>query len=77
MKVLVASVRIAIALTLALVVVDAAKAQQPVELGADAGVVTMVATVEAVDEMRQLVTVVGPHNNWVVVKVGPEHIELG
>ena len=54
MQVPVASVRIAIALALALVVIDAAKAQQPVELETDAGVVTMVATVEAVDETRQL-----------------------
>jgi hypothetical protein len=48
----------------------------PVEIEADAGVVTMVATVEAVDATRQVVTLVGPNDNWVVVKVGPEHIKL-
>ena len=32
----------------------------------------MVATVEAIDATRQIVTVVGPHNNWVAVKVGPD-----
>jgi len=36
----------------------------------------MTATVEAIDVTNQLVTVVGPNNNWVVVKVGPEHIKL-
>ena len=36
----------------------------------------MVATVQAIDVTNQLVTVVGPNNNWVVVKVGPEHIKL-
>jgi hypothetical protein len=48
----------------------------PVEIEADAGVITMVATVEAVDATRQVVTVIGPNNNWVEVKVGPEHIKL-
>jgi hypothetical protein len=48
----------------------------PVELESDAGVVSMVATVEAIDVTNQLVTVVGPNNNWVVVKVGPNHIKL-
>ena len=43
---------------------------------ADAGVITMVATVEAIDVTNQMVTVVGPHNNWVVVKVGPDHIKV-
>ena len=36
----------------------------------------MVATVQAIDVTNQLVTVVGPNNNWVVVKVKPEHIKL-
>ena len=32
----------------------------------------MVATVEDIDVTNQLVTVSGPNNNWVVVKVEPE-----
>lgn len=48
----------------------------PTQLESDAGVITMVATVEAIDATRQVVTVVGPNNNWVVIKVGPEHIKL-
>ena len=76
MQVLVASVRVAFALAFSLILIDAAKAQQPVEVETDAGVVTMVVTVEAIDATRQVVTLVGPHNNWVVVKVGPEHLKL-
>jgi len=76
MQVLVASVRVAFALAFSLFLIDAAKAQQPVEIETDAGVVTMVATVEAIDVTNQLVTVVGPHSNWVVVKVGPDHIKV-
>lgn len=75
MQVLVASVRVVFAIALSLIVIDAAKAG-PVEVETDAGVVTMVATVEAIDATRQVVTLVGPHNNWVVVKVGPEHLKL-
>ena len=56
--------------------VGGAQAGGAVEVEADAGVITMVGTVEAIDETRQVVTVVGPHNNWVVVKVGPEHIKV-
>ncbi|MCJ7528015.1 MAG: hypothetical protein MUO37_07890 [Methyloceanibacter sp.] len=76
MQVLIASVRVAFALAFSLIFIDAAKAQQPVEVETDAGVVTMVVTVEAIDATRQVVTLVGPHNNWVVVKVGPEHLKL-
>lgn len=76
MQVLVASLRVALALAFSFIFIDAARAQQPVEVETDAGVVTMVATVEAIDATRQLVTVVGPNNNWVVVKVGPEHLKL-
>jgi hypothetical protein len=76
MQVLVASLRVAFALALSLIFIDAAQAQQPVEVETDAGVVTMVATVEAIDATRQIVTVVGPNNNWVEVKVGPEHLNL-
>jgi len=48
----------------------------PTQLESDAGVITTVATIEAIDATRQVVTVVGPNNNWVVIKVGPEHIKL-
>ena len=72
----VAIARIAFAAAFSLILIDASPAQQPVEVESDAGVVTMVATVEAIDVTRQLVTVVGPNNNWVVVKIGPEHINL-
>lgn len=75
MQVLVASVRIALAFAISLLFADAVRAQAT-EVEADAGVVTMVGTVEAIDATRQVVTVVGPHNNWVVVKVGPEHLKL-
>jgi hypothetical protein len=76
MQGLVAIARIAFAAAFSLILIDASPAQQPVEVESDAGVVTMVATVEAIDVTRQLVTVVGPNNNWVVVKIGPEHINL-
>ena len=66
----------AFAMAASLLVVGGAKAGGAVEVEADAGVITMVGTVEAIDETRQVVTVVGPHNNWVVVKVGPEHIKV-
>lgn len=63
------------AIALSLIVIGGAKAN-PVEVESDAGVIVMTATVEAIDVTNQLVTVVGPNNNWVVVKVGPEHIKL-
>src|SRR3990170_7058586 len=75
MQVLVAAARGAFALALSLIFIDDTKAN-PVEIETDAGVISMVATVQAVDVTNQLVTVVGPNNNWVVVKVGPEHIKL-
>lgn len=75
MQVLIAAARGLFAVTLCFMAVGIANAG-PVEVEADAGVITMVATVEDVDVTRQLVTVVGPNNNWVVVKVGPEHINL-
>ena len=35
----------------------------------------MIATVEAIDVTNQVLTVSGPQNNWVTVKVTPEDIE--
>ena len=66
----------AFAMAASLLIAMDAKAGGPVEVEADAGVITMVGTVEAIDETQQVVTIVGPHNNGVVVKVGPEHIKV-
>lgn len=49
---------------------------QAVEVEADGGVITMTGTVEAIDATRKIVTIVGPHNRWVEVKVGPEHLKV-
>ena len=75
MQVLVAVARGAFAIALSLIFIDDTRAG-PVEIESDAGVISMTATVEAIDVTQQLVTVVGPNNNWVVVKVGPEHIKV-
>ncbi len=75
MKFPVAALRFVFAIMLSLLLIDASKAA-PVELETDAGVISGVVTVEAIDVTNQLVTVVGPNNNWVVVKVKPEHIKL-
>jgi hypothetical protein len=74
MQGIVALIRVVFVVALSLTFIDAAAAQQ--EIATDAGVITEVATVEAIDVTNQLVTVVGPDNNWVVVKVTPEHIKL-
>jgi hypothetical protein len=79
MRVFVAAMSGLFALAASFLFIDelrAGAAGNPAEIEADAGMVTMTGTVEAVDATRQLVTVVGPNNNWVVVKVGPEHIKL-
>src|SRR5262245_43341716 len=60
---------------LSLLFIDVAKAG-PVEIESDAGVISMVAMVEAIDVTNQVVTLVGPNNNWVEVEVKPEHIKL-
>jgi hypothetical protein len=75
MRVLVASFKVVFALAISLIFMDSARAQAT-EVESDAGVVTMVGTVEAIDATQQIVTVVGPNNNWVEVKVGPEHLKL-
>ena len=75
MQVLVAVVRGVFAIALSLIFIDDSRAN-PVQIESDAGVITMVATVEAIDVTNQVVTVVGPNNNWVVVKVGPDHIKV-
>jgi hypothetical protein len=75
MPVLVAVSRSVFALALSLIFIDDSRAN-PVEVEADAGVITMTATVEAVDITNQVVTLVGPNNNWVEVIVGPDKINV-
>ena len=75
MRVFVAAVKGVFAVAVSLMFIDDTKAG-PVQIESDAGVISMIATVEAIDVTQQLVTVVGPNNNWVVVKVGPEHIKV-
>ena len=75
MRVIVAAVKGVLAVAVSLLFIDDLKAGA-VEVEADAGVITMVATVEAIDITNQVVTVVGPNNNWVEVVVGPDKIKL-
>ena len=75
MKLLMAALKGAFVVALSVLFIDAAKAG-PVEIESDAGVISMVATVQAIDVTNQVVTLVGPNNNWVEVKVKPEHIKL-
>lgn len=75
MRVIVAAMKGVFAVAVSLLFLDDLKAG-PVEVEADAGVITMVATVEAIDITNQVVTVVGPNNNWVEVIVGPDKIKL-
>lgn len=75
MKLLRAALKAAVVVVLSLLFIDAAKTG-PAEIESDAGVISMVATVQAIDVTNQIVTVVGPNNNWVEVKVKPEHIKL-
>jgi hypothetical protein len=74
MEVAVASVRTVLVFALSLILSNPAKAQQPVQIESDAGVISTIVTVEAVDVTNQLLTVSGPNNNWVAVKVTPEDI---
>jgi hypothetical protein len=74
MQVLVASIRIISLFVLSFIAITSAKAQQPVQIESDAGVISMVATVEGIDVTNQVLTVSGPNNNWVTVKVTPEDI---
>jgi hypothetical protein len=75
MQVLVAIARGVFAMALSFIVIDDSRAN-PVEVEADAGVITMVATVEAIDVTNRVVTLVGPNNNWVEVIVGPDKIKV-
>ena len=73
MQVVTALIR-SVFIILSFIAIAAAKAQQPVQIESDAGVVSFVATIEAIDVTNQVVTVSGPNNNWVTVKVTPEDI---
>ena len=75
MHMIFAFVRVALGLVLPLIFIAAAKAEQPVQIESDAGVISMIATVEGIDVTNQVLTVSGPQNNWVTVKVTPEDIE--
>jgi hypothetical protein len=75
MKLLIAAVRGVFAVAVSLIFIDESRSG-PVQLESDAGVISGVVTVQAIDVTNQLVTVVGPDNNWVVVKVKPEQIKL-
>lgn len=75
MQVLVAVARGVFAIALSFMFIDDSRAN-PVEVEADAGVITMVATVEVIDVTNRVVTLVGPNNNWVEVIVGPDKIKL-
>ena len=75
MQVLVAVTRGVFAFALSFMVIDDSRAN-PVEVEADAGVITMIATVEAIDVTNRVVTLVGPNNNWVEVIVGPDKIKV-
>ena len=63
MQVVVASIRTVFVLVLSLIAIATAKAQQPVQIESDAGVISMVATVEAIDVTNQVLTLSGPNNN--------------
>jgi len=75
MKLLTFAIGGVLALALSVSFIGVTKAG-PVEIESDAGVISMTATVEAIDVTQRLVTVVGPNNSWVVVKVGPDHIKV-
>ena len=79
MQVLFASARsvraLAVALSLSFGLAGAAKAET--EVAAMGGVITAIATVEAVDVTNRLLTVVVPEGKVMVIKIGPDvqHIE--
>ena len=74
MQVLFASARgmlaLAVALSLCFGLSAAAKAET--EVAATGGVITAIATVEAVDVTNRLLTVATPEGNAMVIKIGPD-----
>lgn len=74
MQVIYAAARSAFAMAASFIFIDESRSN-PVPVESDAGVIVTTATVEAIDVTNRLLTVVGPNNNWVVVRVGPEHIK--
>lgn len=74
MKVLFASARgmLAAALALSLTVFFGGAAKAEVEIAASGGVITAIATVEAIDVTNRLLTVAVPEGNTMVIKLGPD-----
>jgi hypothetical protein len=74
MKVLFASARgmLAAALALSLTVFFGGAAKDEVEIAASGGVITAIATVEAIDVTNRLLTVAVPEGNTMVIKLGPD-----
>ncbi len=66
-----------LAIALAFIVIDVAKADPATEVAAMGGVITAIVTVEAIDVPNRLLTVVGHDGNVLVIKLGPDvqHIE--
>ncbi len=74
MKVLFASARgmLAAALALSLTVFFGGAGKAEVEIAASGGVITAIATVEAIDVTNRLLTVAVPEGNTMVIKLGPD-----
>ncbi|HZP09536.1 hypothetical protein [Methyloceanibacter sp.] len=74
MKVLFAPARgmLAAALALSLSVFFGGAAKAEVEIAASGGVITAIATVEAIDVTNRLLTVAVPEGNTMVIKLGPD-----
>jgi hypothetical protein len=75
MQVFVSAARSALALAVSFCFIEESRAN-PIQVESDAGVIEMIATVEAVDVTNRLVTLVGPHGNILTVRVGPEHVDI-
>ena len=74
MQVMFATVRGVLAIAVSFLFI-ANSGANPVEVEADAGVISTIVTVEAIDETRKIVIVRGPQGNIIAVRVGPEHIK--
>ncbi|MGV1013433.1 MAG: hypothetical protein ACOYB4_00530 [Methyloceanibacter sp.] len=75
MQVIVSAFRGAFALAVSFIFIDDSRASA-LQVESGGGEVVMNATVEAIDAVRQLVTVVGPDGRVLTVRVGPEHINV-
>ncbi|MGH6736903.1 MAG: hypothetical protein ACRECX_12640 [Methyloceanibacter sp.] len=70
MQVLFAAVKGMLALGVAMIFADEARAQIPIE--EEAGVIQMTGTVEAIEIPERLITVVGPGGNTIVAVISPD-----